>query len=140
MSDWKQTPTTRREVLVGAAGSLTAVASVNAAAVGTVLTEEVLGGRDGAVVVLFDPAIGIDAELRLRFEAHGARFIALDDDPVRMWRGELAPLLADRSTRLFGVSGWPDLLMVRGLAAETRRHVRYEKLDATGEAFTWLIA
>jgi hypothetical protein len=139
MSVWKQTPTTRREVLVGAAGAVGVAASASAAA-STALTQAVLSAGDGAVVVLFDPAIGIDAALRQSFEARGARFVALDDDPVRMWRGELAPLLADRSTRLFGVSGWPDLLMVRGLAAETRRHVRYEKLDATGEAFTWLIA
>jgi hypothetical protein len=59
---------------------------------------------------------------------------------VRQWRGHQAWLLAHRETRLFGVTRWPDFLIVRGLAAESRRRVRHESLDPATGVMTWLIA
>lgn len=94
----------------------------------------------GVSVLLHDRRIGLDEALVQRLTREGTRVIALDDDPVQMWRGELGTLLRDPRTRLFGISRWADLLIVRGLAAETRRHLRHEQLDAEGGTFTWLIA
>mgnify|MGYP006294289999 CR=1 FL=1 len=44
------------------------------------------------------------------------------------------------TTRLFGVTRWSDYLIVKGLAAETRRHTRHEQHHAESGHFTWLIA
>ncbi len=93
-----------------------------------------------ATVVLHDPRLALDAEVVARLEAAGARFIALEGDPVRQWRGAQRELLAHRDTRLFGVTRWPDFLLVRGLAAESRRRVRHESLDPATGVMTWLIA
>lgn len=93
-----------------------------------------------ASVVLHDPRLAIDAKVVARLEGVGARFIALTRDPVRQWRGAERELLDHRDTRLFGVTRWPDFLIVRGLAAETRRRVRHESLDPATGVMTWLIA
>jgi hypothetical protein len=100
----------------------------------------VLLAASGASIVLHDPRLSIDAAVASRLEAAGARFIALTDDPVRQWRGAQRELLAHRDTRLFGITRWPDFLIIRGLAAETRRLVRHEKLDPASGVMTWLIA
>jgi hypothetical protein len=93
-----------------------------------------------ASVVLHDPRLPIDAQVVTRLEAAGARFVPLSGDPVRLWRGAQRELLAHRDTRLFGVTRWPDFLIVRGLAAETRRRVRHESLDPATGVMIWLIA
>jgi hypothetical protein len=59
---------------------------------------------------------------------------------VRMWRGEHAALLQDPATRLMGVTPWIEFVMVRGLAAESRKRVRYQRFDADSNAVVWLIA
>jgi hypothetical protein len=74
------------------------------------------------------------------FHVAPATCIALDADPVRMWRGSQAPLLADRNTRLAGATTWPQFLMVRGLAEESGRRVRAQRFDRTRSIVTWLIA
>lgn len=94
----------------------------------------------GVSVLLHDRRINLDETLVQRLAREGTRVIPLDDDPVQMWRGELGALLRDPGTKLFGVSRWADLIIVRGLAAETRRHLRQEKLDEEAGTFTWLIA
>jgi len=134
---------TRRQFVAGAAltGTATLASGGQIAAEPTSLTSLSLeSAAQRASVVLHDPRIQIDPAVRARLEASGARFIELTNDPVRQWRGELAGVLADPGTRLFGVSNWPDFLMVRGLAAESRRHVRHESLDPATGVFTWLIA
>lgn len=145
MSD--STSTTRRQFVAGAALTGTAtLASTGLAATGPAAAVPApdafpaLHGTERVSVVLHDPRIQIEPAVRARLEARGARFIELTDDPVRQWRGDLADLLSDPSTRLYGVSNWPDFLMVRGLAAESRRHVRHESLDPDTGVFTWLIA
>jgi len=75
-----------------------------------------------------------------RFAGDNALVIQLEADPVRQWRAEQARLLAARSTRLLGVSSWPQFLLVRGLAEESGRRVRYQRTDATNGSITWLIA
>jgi len=141
MSDFPSS--TRRQFVAGAAltGTVTLAASAQASAEAAPPSLSSLEGAAlRANVVLHDPRIQIDPAVRARLEASGARFIELAQDPVRQWRGELAGVLADPGTRLFGVSNWPDFLMVRGLAAESRRHVRHESLDPATGVFTWLIA
>lgn len=56
----------------------------------------------------------------------GFRTIALQDDPVRQWRDGLGTLAAQSEGPLLGLSNWADYLLVRGLAAEQRKHVMLE--------------
>ena len=83
-------------------------------------------------MVLHDKRISMDPAIAQRLAGNGAQVIALTDDPVRMWRSEVGALLKQPDTRLFGVTLWADYLIVRGLAAESRRHVRHERHDAAG--------
>ena len=128
---------TRRQFVTGAAmaGTLAAAATVHGST-GVSTTE----AASQASVVLHDRRIGIDPALRARLVEGGARFVALTDDPVRQWRSEIAALLAQRGTRVFGITQWSDYLLVRGLAAETRRHVRHESKASGDGVLTWLIA
>jgi hypothetical protein len=127
----------RRQVMVG---TVTATTSVVAHAKALSSDAARLSAASRATVVLHDPRLPIDALVAQRLAANGAQVIALDDDPVRMWRGQIGALLAQPGTKLLGVTRWADFLLVRGLAAETRRHVRYERLDRESGALTWLIA
>ena len=128
---------TRRQFVTGAAmaGTLAAAVSVRGA------TQQVAtASGTQASVVLHDRRIGIAPALRSRLVADGAKFIELTDDPVRQWRGEIAALLARPGTRLFGITRWSDYLLIRGLAAESRRHVRHESKASGDGVLTWLIA
>jgi hypothetical protein len=134
-----QVPASRRQFLQGSV-ALTGAGALVAANPGRASTSAQLLAASRASVVLHDPRLAIDAQVVSRLEAAGARFIALTDDPVRLWRGTQRDLLSHRGTRLFGVTRWPDFLIVRGLAAETRRLVRHESLDPATGVMTWLIA
>ena len=128
----------RRQFLQGSvtlsgAGALAATGNVAQASAALLAASK-------ASVVLHDPRLAMDAKIVASLEASGARFIALHGDPVRQWRGAQSGLLAHRDTRLFGVTRWPDFLIVRGLAAESRRRVRHEALDPATGVMTWLIA
>lgn len=125
----------RRQFLAGGAVAVSALGTAGGSAVA-----ETLDIAARASVVLHDARLAIDPAVASRLAANGARVIALDDDPVRMWRSAVGEVLRQPDTRLFGVTRWADLLIVRGLAAESRRHVQYEKHDAEAGTFTWLIA
>jgi len=125
----------RRQFL---AGSAVATASGIAASAGGGSTT--LDAASRASVVLHDKRITMDPAVAQRLAGNGAQIIPLTDDPVRMWRSEVGELLKQPDTRLFGVTLWADYLIVRGLAAESRRHVRHERHDAEAGTFTWLIA
>ncbi len=133
----KNLTTTRRGFLAGAGG---AAAVVTATASGSAAAAQQLSAADAASVVLHDPELPIPDDIARRLEANGARIIRLDDDPVRMWRQELSAVLANRETKLFGLTRWADYLIVRGLAAESRRYPRFEQLHVESGHFTWLIA
>jgi hypothetical protein len=125
--------TTRRELLAGAgmvlAGSaLPASAGINA-----------VDEQQGSTVVLQDPRLPLPDAVRRQLGTNGMRVIALEEDPVRMWRGGQAALLNARDTQLLGVTTWPTFLMVRGLAEESGRRVRSQRLDADSGAMVWLI-
>jgi hypothetical protein len=129
--------TTRREVLAGAgfafvSGALPGPASTAKAGAAPEATR--------ALVVLQDPQLPLPADVQLQLASSGARVIDLEGDPVRMWRGEQAGLLAAVSTRLLGVTTWPRFLLVRGLAEESGRRVRQQRFDAASGAIIWLIA
>jgi hypothetical protein len=138
MSHESEVKADRRQFLVGGAAATAGVASLNAVA--DAAPRDAAAFAASASVVLHDPQLSMPADIAARLSANGARVIALDEDPVRMWRSEIGAVLADPSTRLLGITRWADLLIVKGLAAETRRHVRFEKLDADSGTFTWLIA
>lgn len=134
--------TSRRQFLQGSV-ALTgagALVTANASAAASTSATAMLQAASKASVVLHDPRLVLDDAVVARLQAAGASFIALTTDPVRQWRGAQRDLLAARDTRLFGVTRWPDFLIVRGLAAETRRRVRHESLDPATGVMTWLIA
>jgi hypothetical protein len=140
-----QPAASRRQFLQGGvaltgAGALVAADAARASVSASASASAALLAASKASLVLHDPRLAIDAQVASRLQASGARFIALTDDPVRQWRGAQRELLAHRDTRLFGITRWPDFLIVRGLAAETRRLVRHEGLDPASGVMTWLIA
>jgi hypothetical protein len=49
-------------------------------------------------------------------------------------------LLGDPGTRLLGVTPWIEFVMIQGLAAESRRRVRYQRFDDARDAMVWFIA
>jgi hypothetical protein len=126
----------RQFITGGAAGVAAAVAGAETQAVSQL---NLLATARRASVVLHDPRIPMPAEVQQRLGANGASVVTLDGDPVWFWRSAAGAALRDPSAQLLGVTGWADLLVFRGLAAETRRHLRYEKLSGSG-TFVWLIA
>lgn len=137
MSDALKVKASRRQFLAGA-GVVGAAGAATAAPAATLLGSEAAAAS--ATVVLHDPRIPLPADVAARLKANGAQLIPLGDDPVRLWRTEVGALLAKPDTRLFGVTRWADYLIVKGLAAETRRHTRHEQHHVESGHFTWLIA
>jgi hypothetical protein len=115
------------------------------AGAGVALATSVLPGGTGercagATVVLHG---GRDAHASLaarRFAGEGAQVVQLEADPVRQWRGAQGALLSARDTRLVGVTTWPQFLLVRGLAEESGRRVRHQRMDAAAGTISWLIS
>jgi hypothetical protein len=137
MSGPLHTELDRRSFITGAAAGVLAPAVVPAQA-GSQLGLWTSAPKTS--VVLRDPRISMPAEVMHRLDANGARTIVLEGDPVWFWRSAAGAPLRDASTTLLGVTGWAELLVFRGLAAETRRHLRYERLDAATGIFIWLVA
>jgi hypothetical protein len=128
----------RRQFLAGAGGVLGATAAQ--AAVHAEQGADLWQSADAHSIVLHDAELTLPATVVARLQANGARIVALQADPVRLWRGEWGASLKHPQTRLFGVTRWADLVIVRGLAAESRKHLRYEQLNADSGYFSWLIA
>jgi hypothetical protein len=126
---------TRRQLLAGAGAALAAV-PLAAPAHGAAADSS----TEASTIVLQDRRYTLPQDVIQQLGGNGARVIALDADPVRQWRGEQATLLADRGARLLGVTTWPAFLMVRGLAEESGRRVRYHRLDVASGAIVWLMA
>ena len=129
----------RRQFLAGSAAGGTLAASGIAVAWGRAPMATLEAARR-ASVVLHDQRIALDPAVARRLKANGAQVVSLTEDPVRLWRSEVGAVLRQPGTRLFGVTRWADYLIVRGLAAESRRHVRHERHDPESGTFTWLIA
>ena len=126
----------RRRVVAGGVWAAAAATASGTALAGSANLPELAGG---VTVILQAERFELAAAVQQRLLSNGAQIITLTDDPVRMWRSEGGQLLARRDTRLLGVTRWPDFLLVSGLAAESRRHVRYQRLDEVTGALTWLI-
>lgn len=138
MNDTQQARANRRQFLTGV-GGIVGTGGV-AMTPGAAQALDATGAAGSASVVLHDPRIVLPTDVATRLEANGARLVTLTDDPVRLWRTQVGELLRQPDTRLFGVTRWADYLIVRGLAAETRRHVRHEQHHPETGHFTWLIA
>ena len=82
------------------------------------------GAAGTKLLVLQDAHLPLPADVQRHLGEQGARVMALEADPVRMWRGQHASLLCAPTTRLLGVTTWPKFLMVRGLAEESGRRLR----------------
>ena len=91
-------------------------------------------------LILQHPGVLLPADLHARLAGSTVRALQLEPDPVRMWRGEHAAVLGDPATRLVGITPWIQFVMIQGLAAESRRRVRYQRHDAATDAMVWLIA
>jgi hypothetical protein len=138
MSEPLQMKSNRRRFLTGM-GGVVGVAGATAAPAAVQVVDQLMAATS-ASVVLHDPRIALPGNVAQRLAENGARIITLDADPVRLWRTEVGELLRRSDTRLFGVTRWADYLIVRGLAAESRRHARHEQHHPVTEHFTWLIA
>ena len=133
----------RRELLALSGGAVAAVTGGSTAMsqpAGTDQGKALLAFEDGPAVVLQDRRLQLPEDIRARLDATGTRLLTLEQDPVRMWRGEHGALLQSADTRLLGVTPWIEFVMIRGLAAESRRRVRYQRFDADSNAMVWLIA
>jgi hypothetical protein len=132
----------RRVVLAGSGGAMLAAAAGLQAEEGQTRgsEEDLFAAGARHTLVLQDRRLVLPEDLRSRLTADGARFLTLDVDPVRMWRGEHAALLTNPQTRLLGVTPWIEFVMIQGLAAESRRRARYQRFDAGNDAMVWLIA
>jgi hypothetical protein len=128
----------RRQFLAGAGGALALTAAYTTAHAGQ--GADLWQSADARSIVLHDAGMALPADVVARLQANGANILALAADPVRLWRGEWGVRLQHPQTRLFGVTRWADLVIVRGLAAESRKHLRYEQLNAKTGYFSWLIA
>ena len=88
----------------------------------------------------------VDARLRLSgsslqgMHANGTVVLELSGDVVRFWQSAASTILREPATRILGLTRWSDLLVLRGLAAETRRHLRHEALDEPSGAIAWMIS
>jgi hypothetical protein len=101
---------------------------------------DIFAAATEATIVLHDARIAMPDAVAQRLREQGARLVTLELDPVRQWRDGLGELFQHADSRLLGVTRWADYLMLRGLAAESRRHVRYERLNSAGDAFVWMIS
>jgi hypothetical protein len=128
----------RRALLCASGAAALTAASASAQARAVADTDPRL--LTGARVVLQDWRLVLPEDVKLRLTGDGVRLLVLEADPVRMWRGEHAALLASPDTRLLGVTPWIEFVMIQGLAAESRRRVRYQRFDQDNDAMVWLIA
>lgn len=129
----------RRTLIAGSGGAVLMATGAAPDAIDASVVEQAALEHQAAVV-LQDRRLLLPVDACERLAARGVRVIDLEGDPVRMWRGEHASLLANSGTRLLGVTPWIEFVMVQGLAAESRRRVRYQRFDASRDAMVWLIA
>lgn len=129
----------RRTMLAGSVGLVLASVADAAGSIDAATVERDVAAHQ-PMVVLQDRRMLLPDDARLRLEAQGMHVLTLEADPVRMWRGTHAALLDSPRTRLLGVTPWIEFVMVRGLAAESRRRVRHQRFDARRDAMVWVIA
>lgn len=104
-------PLVDRRTLLAAGGAAAAMGAIPATA----------GAPAASGVLLFDPG---SAEARAEAAtARGQRLIALDGDPVRIWRNALA---AHRGP-VAGLTRWSDYVVLRSLAEERGLRIRNEE-------------
>jgi len=86
-------------------------------------------GKPACGVLVFDPA---SPQARTMAKAvYGQRLVALEGDPVRLWRAQLA----DAKGPVGGITSWADFLILRGLAAEQGlRVVQEDHVPVAGKA------
>lgn len=129
---------TRRELLAGAgvvlAGS--ALRSGNHAARGTAA----LSSSTGATFIIEGVPPAVARKALSGLTQVSAPVIRLEADPVRQWRSPQGAQLAARGARLLGATTWPQFLIVRGLAEESGRRVRFQHTDGPSGTITWLIS
>jgi hypothetical protein len=114
---------------------LAGAGAVGAAAAGTATAVQAAPAA-GPAVVVHDPDFAVPPDFTTGL---AATVVALNGDPVRLWRDGLKSQVASGGA-LYGLTLWADLLIFQGLAAELRRHVRVVRQDAQTGRFAWMIA
>lgn len=132
-------PRIDRRAMLTVSGALVMAAAGAGAAEGGSGTGRFAVPDSRPTVLLQHRRVLLPEDLRTRLGS-GTRVLQLEADPVRMWRGEHAALLGDAATRLVGITPWIEFVMIQGLAAESRRRVRYQRHDPGADAMVWLIA
>lgn len=96
--------------------------------------------RQGGVVV-YRAGSQQGQNFALALQSSGVTAIALVGDPVRQWRDSLGQVIEAQSEPFYGLTDWSDYQLMRGLAAELRRHVRHESVydDRQQTLYTWVI-
>lgn len=107
---------TRRDVLAGAGGALAVAAMAPLAARASVRAPG---------IVLCDPRSETSQRFAAVLARAGSTAIALEADPVRQWYAGLRETV-ERHGSVAALTDWSRYLMLRGLAAELRRHPRFE--------------
>jgi hypothetical protein len=107
-----------------------------AGAVGFAATSPAGATARSTVVVVHDPDFLVPPEFTAGLDA---RVVALNGDPVRLWRDGLKDSVRD-GRALYGLTLWADVLIFQGLASELRRHVRVVRKDEETGRFAWVIA
>ena len=109
------------------------------------LTNSANAGLSGSTpqggVVVYRPGSQHSRDFASVLQSSGVTAIALVGDPVRQWRDSLQQVIAEQSEPFYGLTDWSDYQLMRGLAAELRRHVRHESVfdDSQQTLYTWVI-
>jgi hypothetical protein len=99
-----------------------------------------LAAPSGATFVIQGVPIALARDTLALLGVEAAPVVALEADPVRQWRSSRGAVLAARDARLVGITTWPQFLLVRGLAEESGRRVRFQHSDGHAGTITWLIS
>ena len=90
--------------------------------------------------LIVDPRLQLSESSLQPMRANGTVVLQLAGDVVRFWQSDACAILREPGTRILGLTRWSDLLVLRGLAAETRRHLRHEAPDQASGAIAWMIS
>jgi len=112
------------------------IAGAGAVGAAAVASSTALAAPGKAAVIVHDPDFAVPTDFTAGL---AATVVALDGDPVRLWRDGLKTRVADGGA-LYGLTLWADLLIFQGLASELRRHVRVVRQDEQSGRFAWMIA
>ena len=120
----KKSPANTRRQFIKTSSALLAFSTVSAAApLNADSIWRALQPVDaGRALVLYRDSDPQASAFAATLAAGGIQVQALAQDPVRQWRDGLGELVQQQNLIVLGMGNWTDYILVRGLAAEQRRH------------------